>query len=493
MSKDTIVNLRNICKSFGSTRALRNVNFHLEKGEIHAIIGENGAGKTTLVNILYGLIDKDSGEIHIKGTEYKKLSPSVARKIGIAMIPQKIQLVPELSIGENLFLNDWPRAQSSILIDWDKIQNKSHELLKKLELDLDPTTKVANLSYVNQQIIAITKAFFVEQADIIVLDEPTAPLAIHEIEILFNFIRSLKKSNTTSFIYISHFLDEVLKISDMVTILRDGEVVCCNNTESFTLTSLVKYMVGKETDLYPKRDVNIGDTILQVQNISKKPLFKDVSFNLNKGEILGLYGLKGSGRTELVRIICGLDRFESGQIILKGRKIKNHNVEEAITNGIGYLPEDRIKWGMLTGRSIRENATITFLKKLLSIIGLIEIKKESNTVEKYVKQLNIKLSNIDQRIEELSGGNQQKVMVARLLGSGLEVFILDDPTFGIDIKAKKHIHQIMNDLVSSGKSILLISSAITELIEMSDRIIVLKNGEIIESYGKQDFCKLEAV
>ena len=493
MSKDTIVNLRNICKSFGSTRALRNVNFHLEKGEIHAIIGENGAGKTTLVNILYGLIDKDSGEIHIKGTEYKKLSPSVARKIGIAMIPQKIQLVPELSIGENLFLNDWPRAQSSILIDWDEIQNKSHELLKKLELDLDPATKVANLSYVNQQIIAITKAFFVEQADIIILDEPTAPLAIHEIEILFNFIRSLKKSNTTSFIYISHFLDEVLKISDMVTILRDGEVVCCNNTESFTLASLVKYMVGEETDLYPKRDVNIGDTILQVQNISKKPLFKDVSFNLNKGEILGLYGLKGSGRTELVRIICGLDDFESGQIILKGRKIKNHNVEEAITNGIGYLPEDRIKWGMLTGRSIRENATITFLKKLLSIIGLIEIKKESNTVEKYVKQLNIKLSNIDQRIEELSGGNQQKVMVARLLGSGLEVFILDDPTFGIDIKAKKHIHQIMNDLVNSGKSILLISSAITELIEMSDRIIVLKNGEITENYGKQDFCKLEAV
>lgn len=493
MSKDTIVNLRNICKNFGSTRALRNVNFNLEKGEIHAIIGENGAGKTTLVNILYGLLDKDSGEIYIKGIEYKKLSPSITRKIGIAMIPQKIQLVPELSIGENIFLNNWPRAHSGILIDWDEIQTKSHELLKKLELDLDPTTKVTNLSYVNQQIIAITKAFFVEQADIIILDEPTAPLAIHEIEILFNFIRSLRKSNTTSFVYISHFLDEVLKISDRVTILRDGEVVHCDKTESFTISQLVQYMVGKETDLYPERNVNIGETILQVQNITKEPLFKGVSFNLNKGEILGLYGLKGSGRTELVRIICGLDHFESGQILLEGKKIKNHNVEEAITNGIGYLPEDRIKWGILTGRSVRENTTITYLKKLLNLIGLIEIKKENNIVNKYVKQLNVKLSNIDQRIEELSGGNQQKVMVARLLGSGLEVFILDDPTFGIDIKAKKHIHQIMNDLVSSGKSILLISSAITEIVEMSDRIIVLKNGEITENYAKEDFCKLEAV
>jgi ribose transport system ATP-binding protein len=482
--------LKNISKSFGATEALKSVNFTLKKGEIHAIVGENGAGKTTLVNILFGLIKNDFGDIIVRGIHYKNMSPAISKKVGIALIPQKLQLISELSIGENLFLNSWPKKKPLNLISWTEIKHKSEVLLNKLKVDLDPSIKVGNLRYVDQQIIAITKSFFEDQADIIILDEPTAPLAAHEIELLFKFIRSLKNEGT-SFVYISHYLDEVLKISNRVTVLRDGKVVCVNITNQLNIKELVKNMVGEDVDLYPKRNPQHGEVLLEVNNLSIKPLLKDITFNLNRGEILGIAGLKGSGRTELARSICGLDKFDSGKTILRGEDIKLKGVMEGLNIGIGYLPEDRITWGLFQDRSTRENITITFLKKITNMMRLIRVKKEKKLVNNYVKKLNIKLSSIDQLLNQLSGGNQQKVMISKLLGCDLEVFIFDDPTFGIDIKAKMHIHQVMNELTYQGKSILLISSDMNELEGMCDRIIVLRDSRIAGEYLRDKFNEIQ--
>jgi len=484
-----IVVLSKIVKNFGATRALDGVDFTLKRGEIHSIVGENGAGKSTLVNILYGLTANDSGEITVKGVRYKSMSPATAKKIGIAFIPQKLQLIPELTVGENIFLNSWPRKRALRLIDWAEIKRRSEEFLRNLELSIDPTIKVGSLSYVDQQIITITKSFFHDRADIIVLDEPTAPLASHEIELLFNFIRSLRKEGT-SFIYISHYLDEVLEISDRVTVLRDGKVVYTSATGSLNTQELTVKMVGENIDLYKDREAKYGEKILEVKNLTKPPLLRDVDFSLYRGEILGLAGLKGSGRTELARVICGLDRFDEGEIRFQGAKASFKSVKKALERGVGYLSEDRIRWGVFAERPIKENVTVSFLKKIVNRIGMIKSRMENEVVESYVDMLKIKLTDINQSLNQLSGGNQQKVMIAKLLGCDLEVFIFDDPTFGIDIKAKMHVHKTMADLVENGKSILLISSDMNELTGMCDRIIVLEDSRIADERRKEEFDKI---
>ncbi|MDD3427775.1 MAG: sugar ABC transporter ATP-binding protein [Caldisericia bacterium] len=489
-NEEVVVKLSGICKKFGATQAIKDVDFELKAQEIHGLVGENGAGKTTLISILHGVVKKDSGSIIINGNNYPYMNTSIAKKVGIAVIPQKIQLFPELSIAENLFINNWTRNKKTSLINWQKMKILSRELLEKVELYINPSKKVGGLSYIEQQLIEITRVFFIENAKIIILDEPTNALVTHEADILFDFIRSLKNKGV-SFIYITHYLDEIFKICDKVTVIRDGRVVRVDDVKLIDMNKLVESMVGEGIDLYPKRESNIGETILEVRNFIRTPIIKNVNFSLRKGEILGIAGLKGSGRTELARSICGLDSHNKGEIIYKGKKVSINNLREALNMGIGYLTEDRIKWGIFPIRSVRDNITITFLKNIINKLGIIRIKKEERVVGNLVNELNIKISSVNQPVNYLSGGNQQKVIVAKLLGCNLNILIFDEPTFGIDVKAKMHIHEIMNMLVKKGKSIILISSDTLELINVSDRILVLKNGEIENELLKKDFNKIK--
>ena len=482
---EVIIRLSGIFKKFGAIQALNDVSFELKKGEIHGIVGENGAGKTTLMSVLHGTVKSDRGDIIVKGNYYKSMNPSIAKEIGIAIIPQKIQLFPQLSVAENIFINNWPRHQKNRFISWSKMHALSEEILDKVELDINPFMKVSELSYIEQQMLEIARVFFVERVEVIILDEPTGPLAIHEVDILFDFIRSLQAKGV-SFIYISHYLDEIFKICDRVTTLRDGKVVSVKSITSIDMKTLVQEMVGEGVDLYPGRKQNIGETVLEVKKFVVDPIIKNVNFILKKGEILGIAGLKGSGRTELLRAICGLDRYSEGEIYFRGKNITINNVRKGLDLGIGYLTEDRIKWGLFLIRSVRENVTITFLRKIINKIGILKIKEEDRIVRSYVKKLDIKTSTIDQPLNYLSGGNQQKVIIAKLLGSDLDVFLFDEPTFGIDVRAKMYIHEIMNALVTNGKSIILISSDILELTGMSDRILVLKNGEIVQELLKDE-------
>jgi ABC-type sugar transport system ATPase subunit len=476
-NNDILLRMKNISKSFGSVQALKNVDFTLKRGEVHGLVGENGAGKTTLMNILHGIEANDSGTIQINSHEFKQMSTSTAKKMGIAVIPQKIQLFFELSIAENLFINNWPINKKSHAINWSEMKSKTREILEKVDLNIDPLRKVSTLSYIEQQMIEIAKGFFVEKAEILILDEPTSPLVIHEIKILFNLIETLKKKGL-SFIYISHYLDEVFKICDRVTVLRDGQVVSVADIKSIDMKTLIKMMVGEGINIYPNRKSNIGEDILEVKKFIRKPMLNGVNFTVKRGEILGIAGLKGSGRTELARSLCGLDRYDEGEIVYKGKKIKINSTRKGLDNGIGYLTEDRIKWGLFSIRSVIENTTITFLKKIINKAGFIKIKEEKDIVQSYRDKLNIKIASTNQQVKYLSGGNQQKVIIAKLLGSDLDIFIFDEPTFGIDVKAKMYIHEIMNMLVEEGKSIILISSDVMELVRMSDRIIILKEGKI---------------
>jgi len=473
---DDIIRLTGISKSFYGVRALSDVDFTLKKGEVHGLVGENGAGKTTLINVLYGLVDRDGGDIEIKGTRFKYVTPQIAKKIGIAVIPQRMHVVPFLSVAENLYLNNWHKTRSGF-INWRKIRKSSETVLDRVGLSIDPMMKISDLSYVDQQMITIAKMLFVEKADIIVLDEPTAPLVDHEIKILFKFINNLK-SRGVSFIYVSHYLDEIFKICDRVTVLRDGRVIGTEQTKDITMGELVRNMVGEEVDLYPSRSSSVGDVVLDVRNFRRTPILKNVSFSLHRGEILGIAGLKGSGRTELARALCGLDRFDGGEIAYRGEQINIKNVRQCLDLGIGYLPEDRIKWGVIIDSTIRENITLSYLRKVSNSIGLLKLRKEKRIAGKYIEDLSIKTKNMNEHVSSLSGGNQQKVVISKLLGSGLDVFVFDDPGFGIDVKAKMNIHQSMNDLVAAGKAIILISSDIVEIQKLSDRILILKDGEI---------------
>lgn len=484
MKDETILRLSKVCKRFGNTQAVQDVDFELRRGEIHGLVGENGAGKTTLASIIYGTVRPDSGDIIIGGKAYKNLTPSLAKALGVGIVPQRLDLIPTLSVAENMFLNSWPLSAAR-LIDWHAINSQCRSLLQRVELDVDPGVRVKDLSYVDQQMIEIARILLTESAKIIILDEPTAPLSAHEIDLLYEFIGSLK-DNGTSFIFISHYLDEVLDMCDAVTVLRNGQIVFTQSAEDLTIDKLVTGMIGDNVRLYPDRRPEIGNAVLEVRRLRREPILKSVSFSLHEGEILGIAGLKGSGRTELARSISGLDRFDGGEIILKGQRINARGVGGMLALGVGYLTEDRIKWGLVPNRSVRENLTIAFLNRLAKGGWLIDTRKEERIVESYLRKLKIKTPNMNQRVAYLSGGNQQKVILSRLLGCELDVILMDDPTFGIDINTKAAIYHLMDDLAKEGKAIVLISSDLTELVTMSDRIILLRGGEIGGQYLRQE-------
>lgn len=479
---DTLLSLRNISKYYPGVTALSNFSLDIKKGEIHAIVGENGAGKSTLIEIIAGAQSPDNGEIVFCGSKYSHLNPHIARELGIQVIYQNFNLVLPLSVAENIFQGDLPG--NGFFIDKKTMVQKTKSLFKNLNANIDPHTPVKELSTAHQQIVEIAKAVS-KNVKVLIMDEPSAALTSLEIEPMFEIVRTLNKKGVTV-IYISHRLEEIFTISNRVTILRDGFYIDTKHTNKTTRRELINLMVGREfNETYPKRNSSPKETIFKVENISGKG-FNNISFSVKKGEVLGIFGLVGAGRTELARGIFGVEPIESGQMILDGENIKIKKPSDAIKNGIGLIPEDRRQHGVILNASVKHNISLPKLKSFCRSL-FIDKKKEEKKVAEYEKSLLIKTPTLNQKVLKLSGGNQQKVVLAKWLLTDSRVLIFDEPTRGIDVGAKQEIYKLMNKLVESGVAIIMISSELQELIGMSDRIIVFCEGDMTGELNKSDF------
>ncbi len=475
-NSEFILEMLQITKRVPGVLALDKANLALRPGEVHCLLGENGAGKSTMMKILAGAQPMDSGEIFIDGEPVVITSPHHAQQLGISMIYQEFNLSPYLSVAENIFLGREPRIGRSPFIDWKRMYRDSEEILKRIRVDLDVRRPVNELSVAQQQMVEIAKALSV-QAKIIVMDEPSATLTDHELVALFDLIRTLRASGI-GLIYISHRLEEVFEIGDQVTVMRDGQHVATKPASSMTRESIIRMMVGRElTEEYPKEFFKLGEERLRVEGLSREGAFKDVSFSLRTGEIVALTGLVGAGRTEVARAIFGADRKTAGQVYLDGKPAEIRSPQDAIKNGLGLLTEDRKNQGLVLGMTVRENTTLSNLSALVK--GLfINRKFERSVAEKYVHELQIKTPSIEQVVQNLSGGNQQKVVLAKWLFTQSRVLIFDEPTRGIDVGAKAEIFKLMNALVSRGVAILMISSELPEVLGMCDRVLVMHEGRL---------------
>jgi ribose transport system ATP-binding protein len=469
-----LLQMRGIAKSFPGVKALRGVDLELRKGEVLALLGENGAGKSTLMRILGGAHKADEGSILIDGRETPFSSPQDSRAAGIAVIYQEFNLVPGLTAVENIFLGrETTRAG---LIDQRSERASAAALFQRLGAEVDLDTPCRRLTTAQQQLVEIAKALAFD-ARILVMDEPSAALTSHEVARLFEIIRDLR-SQGISIIYISHRLDEVFTITDRVTVLRDGRHVGGRPTAEITRSQMIELMVGRElTDEFPRRSTTPGPVRLEVSGLRRGRAVRDVSFSVRRGEILALTGLVGAGRTETVRLLFGADPREAGEIRLDGRLLAIRSPSDAIAAGIGLLTEDRKMQGLVLGHSVRENFGLPNLERL-STNGFVQIGAERDEFARYVEQLQIKIPDQEQRAGNLSGGNQQKVVLAKWLARNCEVLIFDEPTRGIDVGAKFEIYLLMNALVAAGKSVVMISSELPEVLGMADRILVLHEGHV---------------
>jgi rhamnose transport system ATP-binding protein len=465
-----------IAKSFEGVRALRNVSFELLPGEVHALIGENGAGKSTLIKIITGAVTADAGSITIDGQAVQRNSPSLSRSLGVAAVYQQPSLFPHLSISENIALSLESRRLWRRL-NWRNRAEAAGKLLKQAGCELDPERIVETLSMPEQQMVEIAKAIG-SSAKIIIMDEPTASLTDREVVALFDVIRSLRAQGV-GIIYISHRLEEISSIADRVTVLRDGETIATRSMEGVTRNELIRMMVGRElSSVFPKQDVPIGDTILELKDVSSLQAgVRNVNLSLRRGEIFGLAGLVGSGRTQVAETLFGLTPADSGTIQLGGQERKINSPADAIHNGIAYVPEDRRQHGVVLQMPIAANATLACLRQV-SRWTLLDEQQEIALTSSYVERLGIKTSNIYAEAGSLSGGNQQKVALARWLAVKPAILILDEPTQGVDVGAKSEIHRLMVELAREGLCILMISSELSEILGMSDRVGVMKEGRL---------------
>ncbi len=481
---DYILEMKNITKEFPGVKALDNVTFQVKKGEIHALVGENGAGKSTLMKVLSGVYPYGTytGDIILKGNVQQYHAIKDSEHAGIAIIYQELALVKQMNVCENIFLGN--EIASKGLINWDESFLQAEKMLQEVRLDINPATKVINLGIGQQQLVEIAKAIS-KQADVLILDEPTAALTETESENLLNILFELKAKGVTC-IYISHKFNEVFKIADTITVLRDGKTICTESAKNMDEDKLISRMVGRElTQRFPSRESSPGDVVLEVKNwtvhnpeLPDQVLIDNVSFAARKGEILGIAGLMGAGRTELFMSIFGAYGSKvSGQLILDGKEIRVHDPRSAINQGICYLSEDRKQYGLVLGMDVKNNTTLASLDKV-STHKVINENEEIRTSEKFVEDLRIKTPSIEQKTGNLSGGNQQKVVLAKWLMAGPKVLVLDEPTRGIDIGAKFEIYNIMNNLVKQGVSIIMVSSELPEILGMSDRVLVMHEGRI---------------
>lgn len=472
-----VLSLKGIHKRFTGVHALKGVDFELKAGEIHALVGENGAGKSTLMKVLTGIYERDSGEIHFQGKLFHPHGPKQALSAGIGIIHQELNMMEHLTVSQNIFIGR-ESMKAGLFLDEKSQNKKTKELLTQLKMDIDPAETLGRLTVGKQQMVEIAKAVS-HDLKVLILDEPTAALTKSEIDELFAIMRGLA-SKGVAMIYISHRMDEIGKITDRVTVMRDGEYVGTNDTAKITKEDIINMMVGRIIYEKPKEKSNVPDdaeVVLEVSGLNAGKLVKDVSFRLRRGEILGFAGLMGAGRTETARAIFGADEIQSGVIKVNGRPVQITNPMSAVAHGIGYLSEDRKRYGLATGLSVTENALMSSYDRYES--GLfIHADKVREITDEYVEKLSIKTPSIDQLLKNLSGGNQQKVVIAKWLINDAEILIFDEPTRGIDVGAKSEIYTLMNELTAQGKSIIMISSELPEVLRMSDRIVVMCEGRV---------------
>ncbi|WP_121299520.1 sugar ABC transporter ATP-binding protein [Planococcus citreus] len=479
-----MINMTDICKSFSGNNVLKNVHFSLEKGEIHALMGENGAGKSTLMKIMSGIYTRDSGTVEVKGKKVEFTSPKQAEAEGIAVIHQELNILPHLSIADNLFLGREETVGRTGILKTKDMERKTKKTLGDLGLDIDPSLPASTLSVGQQQLVEIGKALSMD-AEMIIMDEPTAALTDREIETLFVTIRDLQKRGV-SFVYISHRMEEIFSLCDRITILRDGEFVGERKISETSFEEIVQLMVGRELgDRFPERSSSIGDVKLSVKGLSRKDCFEDISFDIHKGEIVSIAGLMGAGRTEVAQSLFGYKKADSGTVELDGKPAKIDNPQKAKELGIGYVTEDRKSEGLIVDFTVEENISMANFESI-SKKGLLSKDKERSLYDRMVKRLGIRTSGPDQAAKSLSGGNQQKVVIAKWLGIEPDVLILDEPTRGVDVGAKKEIYSIINELAARGVAILMISSELPEVIGMADRVLVMHEGKLTADLPKQE-------
>lgn len=469
-----ILRMENISKSFPGVKALDDVNFSVYEGEVMALLGENGAGKSTLMKVLSGVYTEDKGQMYLYGDKVTVENAKDATEKGIAIIHQELNLVPHLRVYENIFLGREIKSSFGRL-DKEEMVKQSKEILERLKVNIKPTSFVSDLSIAQQQMVEIAKALSLN-ANIIIMDEPTDTLTDTEVESLFLIIEQLKKENK-GLVYISHRLNEVFEVCDRLTVLRDGEYIAERLVKDVTEDDIIELMVGRTLDeQFPFVKTDFEDTVLEVNNLSND-LISDVSFKLKQGEILGVSGLVGGGRTELAKTIFGVYKKDKGEIILDGKKLDIKSPKDALKNGIVYVSEDRKSEGLVLMMDVRKNITLSALEKFKNALGLNK-EKEKEVARDYVGKMNIVTPSINQRVENLSGGNQQKVAIAKALLTDPKVLILDEPTRGVDVGAKREIYDLLNEIKKQGKSIIMISSEMPEVLGMSDRILVMHQGEL---------------
>ena len=505
---ENILELRNISKSFPGVKALENVQFKLRPGEIHALMGENGAGKSTLIKIITGVYQPDDGEIFVSPLHLRRLgyahkkyqedsanvattslqvkidNPLDAQALGIAAIYQHVTCFPDITVAENIFMGHEKTSKPFNWIDWKTMHKETQTLLDQLDAKFDSYAEMGSLSVSQQQIVEIAKALS-SNAKILIMDEPTAPLSNRECEDLYRIVEGLKAAGV-SIIFISHRFADMHRLADRVTVFRDGKYITTWNKADVTENEIVVAMVGREiTQFFPKREAHIGEEILRVEGLSRAGFYKDVSFFVKKGEILALTGLVGAGRTEVCESIYGITDYDSGKVYLEGKVLPHLTPVKAISAGIGFLPEDRLKQGLVLRWEIAKNITLSVLRKFLNY-GILDINRENKVAGELAGKLGVKAVSVHDRVATLSGGNQQKVIVAKLLGEDLKIIILDEPTKGVDVGAKTAIYEIMNDLVAMGYGVIMVSSEMPEVLGMSDRIVVMHNGRVSAVFNAKE-------
>ena len=469
------IEMRGIDKSFGSNQVLKQAGFTLESGEVHALMGENGAGKSTLMKILTGVYTKDAGTVLVDGKEVNYKNPQEAEKAGIVFIYQELNVMFDLTVEENLFMGKEIHGKFGIC-DRKAMQKKAREALNTLGVDISPKTVMSELSVGQQQMVEICKALMAD-AKVIIMDEPTAALTQSETVALFKVIESLRKKGV-SMVYISHRMEEIFELCDRITVLRDGSYIGVKNIPETNMNEIVKMMIGREIgERYPSRDVKIGKEVLKVKGLTRKGTFHDVSFSVRAGEVLGVSGLMGAGRTEIMQAIFGNLSYESGSIEIDGKEVKISNPRQAMEQGIGFITEDRKTEGLMLDKSIRENISLCNLGRI-SKSSVISKEAEKNMVAEAIKDLHIKCFGPYHECNNLSGGNQQKVVLAKWILTNPKILILDEPTKGVDIGAKKEIYSIINKLAAQGVAIIMVSSELPEVLGMSDNIMVVREGEV---------------
>ena len=480
---ESILRMTNISKSFAGVHALRGVQLDLRPGEVHALLGENGAGKSTLVKVITGVHQPDTGEIYLNDQRIHLNDPREATTLGISAIYQELSMFPDLDIAENIFVGRRPTRKGG-LIDWRKMYHESEELLSSLGVHLNLKTKARNLSIAQQQMVEIARALSVN-ARILIMDEPTSALTLNEVAELFQIVRRLREKGT-AIVFISHRLEELFEIADRVTVLRDGAYVDTRSMDGVTQDDLIRMMVGRTvTDLFPKQDVEAGEVVLRVKNLTRRGAFEDVSFELHKGEILGMAGLIGAGRTEVSQTLFGVTPAHAGTIEIEGQPLRITSPRQAMDYGLALVPEDRQHHGLVPPMDITDNVTLPNLTSFTRA-GWLNKKEAQAAAFQAATQLQVKATTVWQKVRELSGGNQQKIVLAKWLSTHPRILILDEPTRGIDVGTKAEVHRLMSALAAEGIAILMISSELPEVLGMSDRILVMHEGKVTGLFDRSE-------